>query len=115
VAAGILGAQVRRDVADITARWNVLSEQANERAQMLEGSAQQASVSEGRLQALQRWLAHVDLLLTTRLNRDFSPRQLPNDFSKLQEEFAEQAKVLSEMNQQKNDYMDAGRLEAASR
>lgn len=50
VGAGTLGAEVRRDVADITARWNLLSQQANERAHMLEGSAQQASVSEGRLQ-----------------------------------------------------------------
>lgn len=113
--AGTLGVEVRRDVADITARWNLLSEQADERAQILEGSAQQASASEGRLQALQRWLAHVDLLLTTRLSRDISARDLPDDLAKLQEEFSQQAKVLEEMSKQEEDYAQAGRLEAASR
>lgn len=115
VGAGTLGVEVRRDVADITARWNLLSEQADERAQILEGSAQQASASEGRLQALQRWLAHVDLLLTTRLSRDISARDLPDDLAKLQEEFSQQAKVLEEMSKQEEDYAQAGRLEAASR
>lgn len=115
VGAGTLGVEVHRDVADITSRWTLLSKQADERALILEGSAQQASASEGRLQALQRWLAHVDLLLTTRLNRDISAHDLPEDLAKLQEEFAQQAKILEAINNQKEDYIRAGRSEAASR
>ena len=115
IAAGALSVEVRRHVHDITARWNLLSQQAGERAQVLEGSAQEATKSEGRLQALQRWLAQVDISLTTRLKRDITAQDLPEDSQKLMEEFAQQEAVLKDMTAQEQNYRRAGRLEAAAR
>lgn len=115
VAAGALSIEVRRHVHDITARWNLLSQQAGERAQILEGSAQEATQSESRLQSLQRWLAHVDISLTTRLKRDITAQDLPEDNQKLTEEFVQQEKILQEMTAQEESYRKAGRLEAAAR
>lgn len=115
IAAGALSVEVRRHVHDITARWNLLSHQAGERAQILEGSAQEATQSESRLQSLQRWLAHVDISLTTRLKRDITAQDLPEDNQKLMEEFLQQEKVLKEMSAQEQNYRRAGRSEAAAR
>lgn len=115
VGAGALSVEVRRHVHDITARWNLLSEQAGERAQILEGSALEATKSEGRLQNLQRWLAHVDVSLTTRLKRDITAQDIPEDNHKLIEEFAQQEAVLEDMMVQEQNYKREGRLEAAAR
>lgn len=115
VAAGTLSTEVRRNVHDITARWNLLSQQAGERAQALEGSAQEATESEGWLQSLQRWLVHVDTSLTTRLQRDITAQDLPEDSQKLMEEFQQQEAVLKDIIMQEENYRKAGRLEAAAR
>lgn len=115
IAAGALSVEVRRQVQDITTRWNQLSQQAGERAQVLEGSAQEATKSESLLQALQRWLAQVDVSLTTRLNRDLTAQDLPEDSQKLMEEFEQQEKILKEIVAQEKNYQLAGRQEAATR
>lgn len=64
---------------------------------------------------MQRWLAHVDILLTTRLQRDVTAQDIPEDHQKLLEEFQQQETVLKEMSIQEQSYRRAGRSEAAAR
>lgn len=46
---------------------------------MLEGSVQEAQESESHILELQKWVTHVDALLTARVENDLTADDLPDD------------------------------------
>ncbi|KAG8234831.1 hypothetical protein J437_LFUL015546, partial [Ladona fulva] len=89
--------------------------QAGRRGALLEGCAREAQRWEARILTLQEWVGHVDALLTARFHQDITPEDLPDHDQRLVEEFKAQEDTLKEMEQQVQNYRDAGKAEAALR
>ncbi|XP_046399576.1 dystrophin, isoforms A/C/F/G/H-like isoform X9 [Ischnura elegans] len=106
---------IRAEVDALCSRWRTLSEQAGRRGALLEGCVREAQRWEGRILTLQEWVGHVDALLTARFHQDITPGDLPDHDQRLVEEFKAQEDTLKEMEQQVQNYKDAGKTEAAIR
>ncbi|XP_063241315.1 dystrophin, isoforms A/C/F/G/H-like [Bacillus rossius redtenbacheri] len=111
----IMPQAVQSDVEGVSQRWAQLSQQARDRTLLLEGSVQEAQLSEGQILDVQAWVTHVDALLTARVESDLTAEDLPDDDQRLVEEFETQQSTLKEMEAQVNTYESAGKQEAAAR
>ncbi|KAK0089618.1 hypothetical protein PV325_006328 [Microctonus aethiopoides] len=115
VESNIMTRLIREDVEDLENRWNNLHKQADERAQLLEGSVKQAQQLEGRILTLQQSLMQADSILTAHLDTNLTADDLSHDYQKLIEEVENQRITLQEVKMQIDDYKSTEKYEAANR
>ncbi|KAF0754074.1 dystrophin-like [Aphis craccivora] len=75
----VMASSIKVDLAKVTSRCKKLTTQAEEKVQRLEESIEQTQKSENCIAEFQQWLETTDQQLTSRIQNDFSPQDLPND------------------------------------
>ncbi|XP_050057098.1 dystrophin, isoforms A/C/F/G/H isoform X3 [Aphis gossypii] len=111
----VMASSIKVDLAKVTSRCKKLTTQAEEKVQRLEESIEQTQKSENCIAEFQQWLETTDQQLTSRIQNDFSPQDLPNDVERLSNEFQNQAKLLHDMEEQICNYEIANKKEVANR
>ncbi|XP_026807467.1 dystrophin-like [Rhopalosiphum maidis] len=111
----VMASSIKVDLAKVTSRCKKLTAQAEEKVQRLEESIEQTQKSENCIAEFQQWLETTDQQLTSRIQNDFSPQDLPNDVERLSNEFQNQAKLLHDMEEQICNYEIANKKEVANR
>ncbi|XP_065223372.1 dystrophin, isoforms A/C/F/G/H-like isoform X12 [Planococcus citri] len=111
----IMSDKLRADLDDVTDRWNKLSQQASDRALLLEQSVVEAQQTENSFKDFQEWLEGLDAQLTARITNDTDANDIPDDVQRMADEFKAQASVVREMHEQIENYETAGKKEAANR
>ncbi|XP_022178731.1 dystrophin, isoforms A/C/F/G/H-like isoform X1 [Myzus persicae] len=111
----VMASSIKVDLAKVTSRCKKLTTQAEEKVKRLEESIEQTQKSENCIAEFQQWLETTDQQLTSRIQNDFSPQDLPNDVERLSNEFQKQAKLLHDMEEQICNYEIANKKEVANR
>ncbi|VVC26815.1 Hypothetical protein CINCED_3A012694 [Cinara cedri] len=111
----VMVSNIKVDLAKVTSRCKKLTTQAEEKIKRLEESIEQTQKSEYCIAEFQQWLEITDQQLTSRLQNDCSPQDLPNDAERLSDEFQNQAKLLHDMEEQICNYEIANKKEVANR
>ncbi|XP_050442847.1 dystrophin-like isoform X2 [Adelges cooleyi] len=111
----VMTSSIKVDLAKVTSRCKKLTSQAEEKVRGLEENIEQTQKSENCIAEFQHWLDNTDQQLTSRIQNDFSPHDIPNDVQRLSEEFQIQAKLLHDMEQQIVNYEIANKKEVANR
>ncbi len=96
-------------------RWQLIHDEAAKKLQSLDSAINDVQNWEKRLLELQEWINYMDKYLSTRIDQDIFADDVPDDFTRIQEEFLQNETLLKELEDGIEKYRIQGKVDAASR
>jgi dystrophin len=98
------------DVKEFLFKWHLIHEEASRKLQALDAAIADVQGWEKRLLELQDWVGYMDKYLSARLDQDIFADDVPEDFARIQDEFAQNELLLKELE----DGVDKYRMRESS-
>lgn len=103
------------DVKEFLFKWHLIHEEASRKLQTLDSAINDVQNWERRLIELQDWCLYMDKYLSTRIDQDIFADDVPDDFARIQDEFARNELILKELEEGVEKYRACGKLDSATR
>uniref|UniRef100_A0A915HI35 Uncharacterized protein n=1 Tax=Romanomermis culicivorax TaxID=13658 RepID=A0A915HI35_ROMCU len=115
ITSNMLTTAVKNELVKYNTRRDQLLIPAKERQLFLESGVHESQEFEQQLLNCQSWIAHVDYILSARLNSDILASDVPQEYKQLQTEFTEHDDCITNLEKQVQRYRNHNKPEAANR